>query len=137
MAMERQTSEYSVKPQAELNGGSIEALRDFSQCSSELRPTKLSKAITPGDGKNRHRDLETFDGEWFIVRSEDFSFYGFPFGTTGDVVAPGDYDGDGKFDVTVFRPSSATWFISRTTAGTQIVHSVRRATGRCELRYVP
>jgi hypothetical protein len=60
-------------------------------------------------------------GEWFIVRSEDFSFYGFPFGATGDVVAPGDYDGDGKFDATVFRPSSATWFISRTTAGTQIV----------------
>jgi hypothetical protein len=25
----------------------------------------------------------------------------------GDVVAPGDYDGDGKFEVTVFRPSSA------------------------------
>ena len=60
-------------------------------------------------------------GEWLIVRCEDFSFFGFPFGTSGDVVAPGDYDGNGKFDATVFRPSSATWFIGRTTAGTQIV----------------
>ena len=60
-------------------------------------------------------------GEWLIVRSEDFSFYGFPFGANGDTVAPGDYDGDGKFDATVFRPTSATWFIARSTAGTQIV----------------
>ena len=37
-----------------------------------------------------------------IVRSEDFSFFGFPFGANGDVIAPGDYDGDGKFDPTVF-----------------------------------
>jgi len=36
------------------------------------------------------------------------------------VPAPGDYDGDGKFDATVFRPSAATWYVQRTTAGTLI-----------------
>jgi hypothetical protein len=44
-------------------------------------------------------------------------YFSFPFGTVGDIPAPGDYDGDGKFDATVFRPSSATWYSQRTTAG--------------------
>jgi uncharacterized delta-60 repeat protein len=74
-----------------------------------------------GDGKADVAVWKPATGEWFIVRSEDSSFYGFPFGANTDTPAPGDYDGDGKFDATVFRPSSATWFIGRTTAGTQIV----------------
>jgi hypothetical protein len=44
----------------------------------------------------------------------------FPFGLYTDIPAPGDYDGDGKFDASVFRPSNNTWFIQRTTAGTLI-----------------
>jgi hypothetical protein len=56
-------------------------------------------------------------GEWFILRSENSSYYSVPFGTNGDVPAPGDYDGDGKFDTTVFRPSTATWYSNRSTAG--------------------
>ena len=60
-------------------------------------------------------------GEWFVLRSEDFSYYAVPFGVGTDIPAPGDYDGDGKFDTTVFRPSNATWFIDRTSAGTLIV----------------
>ncbi len=43
------------------------------------------------------------------------------FGTTGDIPAPGDYDGDGKFDTAVFRPSNSTWFLNQTTAGVGIV----------------
>ena len=74
-----------------------------------------------GDGKADIAIWRPSDANWLILRSEDFSFFGFPFGANGDVPSSGDYDGDGKFDPTVFRPSSATWFIGRTTAGTQIV----------------
>jgi hypothetical protein len=115
------TSEYSVRPPAALSGGSKDRRPARWQCSSERTPTKQFKAITPATENLTSRSGVRRRAKWLIVRSEDFSFYGFPFGMNGDVVAPGDYDGDGKFDATVFRPSSATWFISRTTAGTQIV----------------
>jgi len=48
------------------------------------------------------------------------TYYSAPFGASTDIPAPGDYDGDGKFDTTVFRPSNATWYSQRTTAGTLI-----------------
>jgi hypothetical protein len=82
---------------------------------------KPVQADYTGDGKADVAFWRPSTGEWFILRSEDSSFFAFPFGANGDVPAPGDYDGDGKFDPTVFRPSSATWFIARSTAGTQIV----------------
>jgi hypothetical protein len=74
-----------------------------------------------GDGQTDVAIWRPSTGEWFIVRSEDFSFYGFPFGASGDTAAPGDYDGDGKTDAAIFRSSTATWFIARSTAGTQIL----------------
>jgi len=40
-----------------------------------------------------------------------------PFGAAGDVAAPGDFDGDGRFDTAVFRPSNSNWYINRSTAG--------------------
>jgi hypothetical protein len=39
------------------------------------------------------------------------------FGTAGDLVAAEDYDGDGKTDVAVFRPSTGTWYILRSGNG--------------------
>lgn len=46
---------------------------------------------------------------WYIRQSSNGAFRSVPFGTTGvgttsgDVAIPGDYDGDGKFDVAVYR----------------------------------
>ena len=74
-----------------------------------------------GDGKTDIAFWRPSTGFWFVLRSEDFSFFAVPFGASGDIPAPGDYDGDGKWDRAIFRPANANWFIDRTTAGVQIV----------------
>jgi hypothetical protein len=43
--------------------------------------------------------------------------------TNGDAtrrMRPGDFDGDGRTDVTIFRPSSSTWYTINSSNGTQV-----------------
>jgi hypothetical protein len=60
---------------------------------------------------------------WYILTSNNFTFSATQFGLATDVVAPGDYDGDGRFDLAVYRGSGAdrsgqaTFFVQRSTAG--------------------
>jgi hypothetical protein len=70
-----------------------------------------------GDGKADISIFRPANGNWFVLRSFDFSFFAVPFGANGDLIAPADYDGDGKTDFAVFRPDGANWFIQRSTAG--------------------
>jgi hypothetical protein len=41
-----------------------------------------------------------------------------PWGATVDKAMRGDFDGDGKFDVAVFRPSNGSWYIGQSSNGT-------------------
>jgi hypothetical protein len=74
-----------------------------------------------GDGKADIAFFRPGTSSWFVLRSDDFSFYSFPWGASGDIPTPGDYDGDGKIDAAVFRPSAQTWFLLGSTSGAQFV----------------
>ena len=46
-----------------------------------------------------------------------------PFGSSGDVAARGDYNGDGRFDPTVFRPAEGNWYsLNLANSATTVVH---------------
>ena len=81
---------------------------------------KPVQADYTGDGKADVAFFRPSTGQWFVMRSENFSYYAVPFGLATDIPTPGDYDGDGQVDAAVFRPSTATWFVRRSTGGTTI-----------------
>lgn len=70
-----------------------------------------------GDGKTDVAFWRPANGEWFVLRSEDTSFYSVPFGISTDTPSAGDYDGDGIADTAVFRQSTGTWFLDTSTNG--------------------
>jgi len=74
-----------------------------------------------GDGKTDVAVWRPSNGNWFVLRSEDLSYFSFPFGQTGDVPVPGDYDNDGKTDTAVYRPSDTVWYLNRSTSGVQFI----------------
>ncbi len=64
-------------------------------------------------------DDEEGNGCWYVLYSEDdYENYGaIPWGVSDDVPVPGDYDGDGRMDVAVWRPSDGMWHIRESSNG--------------------
>jgi hypothetical protein len=47
----------------------------------------------------------------------NYQFSATVFGVANDILAPADYDGDGRTDYAIFRPSTGTWWYAASSAG--------------------
>ena len=110
-------------PTAGGNGGGV-----FGQSGDVSVPEDYD-----GDG---YTDMAVFrpNGTWNI-RFSSLSYdrfippydVSFPWGLGTDKPVPADYDGDGRADLAVFRPSNGTWYILRSSDG--LVTSVQFGLG--------
>src|SRR6266850_6117327 len=84
--------------------------------------SSLVAVADPGVSPGQVTDLAVWrlsggSATWYVVNGETGSQSTQQWGTTGDIPAAGDYDGDAKTDFAVFRPSTGTWYIQRSTDG--------------------
>jgi hypothetical protein len=80
-----------------------------------------------GDGKADFmvwRGFGAVDGIWYLLTNSgtvSYTRFGTPGGSTvrDTALRAGDYDGDGKTDIAVYRPSNLTFYVIRSSGGVQ------------------
>jgi hypothetical protein len=67
----------------------------------------------------RPDDDEEGNGCWYVLYAASGweEYDAIPWGLSDDLPVPGDYDGDGKLDVAVWRPSDGVWHIRESSNG--------------------
>jgi hypothetical protein len=61
------------------------------------------------------------NASWDTGVSPTTTFFNWGLGSFGDVPAPGDFDGDGKTDYSVYRNSTGTWYIKQSANNAWLV----------------
>jgi Domain of unknown function (DUF4394)/FG-GAP-like repeat len=102
-------------------GGSF-VLRGLSVANTSAASMTTSLDFD-GDRRADFANFNTTNANWLIARSSvPNGFNGFQYGLTSDQITPGDFDGDGLADPTVWRSSAGTWYSYRSSTNTvQIV----------------
>ena len=99
----------------------------FDQIAWGLGNDLVAPGDYDGDNKTdiavvREGATPTSNLVWYVRRSTDGGLYATTFGITGsDLNAQGDYDGDGKTDVAVWRDSNGSFYVQRSTDPTNIL----------------
>lgn len=60
------------------------------------------------------------NGTWYILRSTNGAMMSLAWGTSDDAPQPGDFDGDGRTDIAVWRSSNGTWYVVKSSDGNLI-----------------
>jgi len=101
---------------------------DWLLTSPPTPPPAFNWAANPSvdfDGDHRtdlgalYRGLSPADSLWFALSTSGGSPFQIYFGATTDVPVPGDYDGDGKTDPAIYRPSTGLFFAVLSGGGTK------------------
>jgi hypothetical protein len=71
-----------------------------------------------------YRGRSPLDSLWYATSSSGGGPFQIFFGATSDIPVPGDYDGDGKTDAVIFRPSTALWYGPRTGAAQIVIQTI-------------
>src|SRR5213079_2922276 len=71
-----------------------------------------------------YRGRSPQDGLWYAPSSMGGGPFQIYFGATTDIPVPGDYDGDGKTDAAIFRPSTGLWYGPRTGAASIVIQMI-------------
>jgi hypothetical protein len=58
-------------------------------------------------------------GYWYVMGAGGAMQASQQWGNSSDKARPGDYDGDGKTDFCVFRALTGTWFVIKSSTGTE------------------
>ncbi len=98
-------------------GGSF-MLRGLSVANTSAA-SMTSSLDFDGDRRADFANFNTTNANWLIARSSVMNgFNGFQYGLTSDLITPGDFDGDGLADPTVWRPSTGVWYSYRSSTNT-------------------
>jgi len=98
-------------------------LKTFAAVRWGAENDQLVPADYDGDGLTDEAVYR--NGSWFIRKSRDGELFSVnwganvqvPGGYVADEPVSGDFDGDGVYDIAVFRPADGTWYVLRSTSG--------------------